>query len=376
MVDLTSYMPEVLRRHGPLEVLWWQWLALPLLIVASFAFGAVLGKLTRWGLTRVVRRTDATWDDALLEALADPLRWAWSVLLFRAFVEILELHAAAERTVGGVVRALLFLVFFWALIRGLDQVRRSLAASAWAREKPIARSLVPLAVRVAKAVVFIIALISMLSELGYPVAGLIAGLGIGGIALALAAQKTVENLFGAFSIGLDQPFREGDGVKIGEFSGTVESIGLRSTRIRTADRNVVTIPNSQVAESKIESFAERDRLRVFLKLGLVHETSVAALRAILDDIRGALSAHPKIDDDEVDVRFVGFGASALDLEIQGWFHGNEWDAFKAVREELLMKIIEIVEQRGSAIALPSQTLHVASLPAAGTGGPVASVDRS
>ncbi len=372
-MDLTSYMPEVLRRHGPLDVLWWQWIALPLLVVASFAFGAVLGKITRWALTRVVRRTDATWDDALLEALADPLRWAWSVVLFRALVEILELHAAAERTAGSVVRALLFLVFFWALIRGLDEVRRNLAASAWAKEKPIARSLVPLAVRVAKAVVFFIALISMLSELGYPVAGLIAGLGIGGIALALAAQKTVENLFGAFSIGLDQPFREGDGVKIGEFTGTVESIGLRSTRIRTADRNVVTIPNSQVAEAKIESFAERDRLRVFMKLGLVHETSLASLRAILDDIRGALSSHPQIDDDEVDVRFVGFGASALDLEIQGWFHGNEWDAFKAVREELLMKIIEIVERHGSSIALPSQRLHVASLP--GGPAPVPSVDR-
>lgn len=372
MLDLTSYMPEVLRRPGPLDVLWWQWIALPLLVIASFALGAVLGRLTRWAVGRVVRRTDATWDDSLLAALADPLRWAWSVLLFRSLVELLALHDAAEGTVGGLVRALWFLCFFWAVLRGLDELRRNLAASQWAREKPIARSLVPLAVRVIKAVVMLIALISMLSELGYPVAGLIAGLGIGGIALALAAQKTVENLFGAFSIGLDQPFREGDGVKIGEFSGTVESIGLRSTRIRTADRTVVTIPNAQVAESKIESFAERDRLRMFLKVGLVHETSTAELRAILDDVRAALRDHPQVSDDDVDVRFVGFGVSALELEILAWFQGTDGDGFKAMREQMLMKIREIVEQHGSEIALPSQTLHVASLAAP---GPVASVDR-
>src|SRR5690606_29192788 len=126
--------------------------------------------------------------------------------------------------------------------RALDRVQRSATASAWARGKPAARSLMPIAMRVSKVVVAIIAIISLLSYLGYPVAGLIAGLGIGGIAIALAGQKTVENLFGAFSIGVDQPFREGDFVNVDGVLGTIEQIGLRSTRLRTLDRTVVAIP--------------------------------------------------------------------------------------------------------------------------------------
>ena len=360
MLDLTSYMPEVLQRIGPLDILWWQWIALPVLVIVSFVVGHLLGRVTRWFLCRVALRTEATWDDAILLALAAPLRWTWTILIFRAATKFMGLDYDVDRAIGGLVRGLLFLCFFWFAIRVLEESRRVLGETEWAKEKPIARSLVPLAVRVAKVVVLIIALISMLSQFGYPVAGLIAGLGIGGIALALAAQKTVENLFGAFSIGLDQPFREGDGVKIGEFTGTVESIGLRSTRIRTADRTVVTIPNAQVAEAKIESFAERDRLRLYFKVGLVYQTTGAALRGILDDARTLLREHPRIGDEEVDVRFVAFGASALELEIICWFSGTDGLEFKAVREQLLMTFTEIVEKHGSAIAYPTQTVHVAS----------------
>ncbi len=358
---LHDRLPGWLLRAGPLELSWWQWLALPVLVLVSFLFGAVLGGLTRFVLARVTRRTRATWDDELLVVVAGPLRWAWTLVLFRGLVELLALYTPAERTIGGLVRALLFLCFFWTLIRALDAARHSVAATTWATEKPIARALVPLAVRVGKVVVGIIALISMLSELGYPVAGLIAGLGIGGIAIALAAQKTVENLFGAFSIGLDQPFREGDAVKINEHVGVVEAIGLRSTRIRTGDRTVVTIPNAQVADARIESFAERDRLKLALKIGLIYATSGAALRGVLDGLRTALRDHPLIWDQQIDVRFVGFGVSALEIEVSAWSTSTDMDGFRALREQLLMTFMEIVDHHGSALALPSQTVFVESV---------------
>lgn len=360
MNSLERYLPEVLLRAGPLGLMWWHWIALAILIAAAWIIGAVLGRVTRWGLARVARRTDATWDDAILATLSGPLRWAWTLVVFRGLVELLALAPPSDRTITAIVRALLFLCFFWGVIRVLDETRRTVAASAWAKEKPIGRSLVPLAVRVAKVVVGIVALISMLSELGYPVAGLIAGLGIGGIAIALAAQKTVENLFGAFSIGLDQPFREGDAVKINEFTGTVESIGLRSTRIRTGDRTVVTIPNAQVAESKIESFAERDRLKMAFKVGLVYETTGASLRGVLDGFRTVLRDHPLIWDEQIDVRFVAFGASSLDLEVSAWFAGTDMDAFRAMREQILMTFMEIVANHDSDFAFPTQTVHVSA----------------
>jgi MscS family membrane protein len=358
MFDPTSYMPVVLQRTGPLDILWWQWIALPVLIVASFVVGHLLGKLTRWILCKVALQTEATWDDAMLLALAKPLRWVWSALMFRAASKFMGFAASVQHAIASIVSALLFLCFFWFVVNMLDELATLIGGSQWAREKPVARSLVPLGVRVGKAVVVIIALISMLSELGYPVAGLIAGLGIGGIALALAAQKTVENLFGAFSIGLDQPFREGDAVKIGEFTGAIESIGLRSTRIRTGDRSVVTIPNAQVAESKIESFAERDRLRMFFKIGLVYETSIASLKKVLDEFRTVLKDEPKISDDGIDVRFVQFGASALELEVGAWFVNTDNEAFRATREKILMIFMEVVEKHQSAFAYPTQTVHV------------------
>ena len=355
---LHEHLPDLLLRTGPLGVLWWQWVALPIVILASLLLGAVLGKLTRFGLARLAGRTDATWDDALVAAIASPLRWAWSLLLFRALVDLLTLYPRAAHSIRSVVGTLWFLCVFWAVINVLDELRTSVAASEWAKRKPIARSLVPLAVRVGKVVVGIIGFISLLSELGYPVAGLIAGLGIGGIAIALAAQKTIENLFGAFSIGVDQPFREGDAVKINEHVGVVESIGLRSTRLRTGDRTVVSIPNAQVADSRIESFAERDRLKLVLKLGLVYGTTGAALRGVLDELRTTLRDHPLIWDEQIDVRFIGFAPSSLDVEISAWFESTDMEGFRAAREQLLMTFMEIVEKQGSALALPSQTVYV------------------
>ena len=128
---------------------------------------------------------------------------------------------------------------------------------------------------------------------------MLAGLGIGGLALALAGQKTVENLFGAFSIGLDQPFSVGDTITVDGTTGTVEAIGLRSTRIRTPDRTLITIPNGRLAEMKVESFAARDRIRFNCVLCLVYSTNAAQLRKVVADDRGAVRAQPKTFQDDV-----------------------------------------------------------------------------
>jgi len=150
--------------------------------------------------------------------------------------------------------------------------------------------------------------VAVLSELGYPVASLIAGLGIGGLALALAlaAQKTVENLFGAFSIGVDQPFQEGDFVRIEDFVGTVESVGLRSTRIRTLDRTLIIMPNGKLADMRIETFSVRDRMRLSCVIGLVYSTTETQMRQVLTGLEARLRAHPKIWAETVVVRFAAF----------------------------------------------------------------------
>jgi MscS family membrane protein len=204
------------------------------------------------------------------------------------------------------------------------------------------------------------AIVAVISELGYPVASLIAGLGIGGLALALASQKTVENLFGAFSIGVDQPFREGDFVKVEDFfMGTVEAIGLRSTRVRTPDRTLITVPNGKLAEMRIETFAVRDRIRLACTLGLVYGTTANQMRLVVAGLEQTLREHPKIWHEDITVRFKELTASSLDIEINAWFTTADYAEFQTIRQDILLQFMEVVEKAETHFAFPTRTVHLA-----------------
>jgi MscS family membrane protein len=285
---MLEHVPEPLLRPGPYEVLRWQWLALPLLLVVAAMIGALLTRLLRAIVSRAVARTSTRWDDVVADRLHRPVAIALTLAAAWTLLPLLGLYAPAHAAAQRVGRVLLFVVFFWSLWRLVDVVREVLAGSRWALASPSSRALLPLAGRSTKVVLIAIAAVSVLSILGYPVGSLLAGLGIGGLAVALAAQKTVENLFGAFSIGVDQPFREGDFVKVDDFVGTVERIGLRSTRFRTLDRTLVTLPNGKLADMRIESFAARDRLRFAAGFGLVYETTPAQMGGVVAGLAGVV----------------------------------------------------------------------------------------
>jgi MscS family membrane protein len=173
-------------------------------------------------------------------------------------------------------------------------------------------------------------------------------------------------LFGAFSLGADQPFAVGDFVRIDDLLGTVEAIGLRSTRVRTLDRTLVSIPNGKLADMRLETFAVRDRLRLACTVGLVYGSSVAQIRAVLAGIDSVLRQHPKIWQDTVIVRFKEFGESSLNVEVMAWFQTSDWGEFLAIREDTLLQFLEVVEREGSSFAFPTRTLHVVN----GEGGDV------
>jgi MscS family membrane protein len=234
-----------------------------------------------------------------------------------------------------------------------------LIQSPWARAYPASRALVPLGSRITRVGVVGIALVALLAELGYPVASLIAGLGIGGLAVALAAQKTLENMFGAFSIGVDQPFRVGDHIKVETVEGTVESIGLRSTRVRTPDRTVVTIPNGKLADMRIESLAARDRIRLHARFGLVHATRSEQLRAVLAGIEARLRAEPRIWPSDLVVGLKQISETSLELEVVAWFEVDDLE-FRRIRQEVLLAIMEIVEKSGTRFALQAAPVTTGS----------------
>jgi MscS family membrane protein len=307
-----------------------------------------------------VRRTATRWDDEVFARVTGPLTLGWALAAAYALLPWLALYQPAQESVHRVLRAGFLLGFFWALLRSVDVAREVVAASAWARAHSSLRSLLPLGARVSKVLVLGLAVVAFLSELGYPVTSLVAGLGIGGLALALAAQKTVENLFGAFSIGADQPFREGDFVRIEDVVGTVETIGLRATRIRTLDRTLVSIPNGRLADMRLESFAARDRMRLACTIGLVYGTTAAQMRDVLDGLERVLRAHPLIWPDAVVVRFKEFGDSSLNVEVMAWFQTPNWSEFQLIRQDILLQFMDVVEKAGSSFAFPTRTVHLVS----------------
>jgi MscS family membrane protein len=312
-----------------------------------------------------VARTRVTWDDAVLARIGGPLTLLGLVAALYLAMPLLGLAAPAEDFARQVLRSGLFVVFFWALMRSVDVLVHMLQESSWTSAHPAAVSLIPLAGSVLKILVLAMAIVSALSALGFPVASLIAGLGIGGLAVALAAQKTVENLVGAFSIGVDQPFKEGDMVKIGEHQGNVETIGLRSTRLRTLDRTLVTIPNAQVSEQRVETFAARDRIRLAMTIGLEYGATRAQILAVVEGFERVLRGHPRIWTETVVVRFAGFGESSLDLEILCWFDTMDIDEFRDCRQAVLLDFMEVVEKAGCGFAFPTRTVHVVAEKAKG-----------
>jgi MscS family membrane protein len=377
-VWLDGYLPARLLKPGPRNLLYWQWLALPLLLFCAWLLGILLSRTTRRVLNRMAARTSARWDDELLARIGGPLTLAWTLALAYLFLPWLGLFKPAEDFVHRILRGGGLVVFFWALGRSVDVTRQVLVEASWTKDRPAARALLPLGVRVGKVLILVLALVTLLSELGYSVTSLVAGLGIGGLALALAAQKTVENLFGAFSLGADQPIREGDFVHIEDFVGTVEAIGLRSTRFRTLDRTIISIPNGKLADMRLESFTARDRLRLACTIGLVYETTVAQMREVLASFERVLREQPKIWPDAVVVRFTSFGDSSLNVDVMAWFQTTDWNEFQSIRQDVLLQFMEVVEKAGSSFAFPTRTLHIVdeSQPAKPAGARANSVQDS
>jgi len=228
------------------------------------------------------------------------------------------------------------------------------------RRPTAANAVIRLSATLLKAVTIIVALVVVFYYFaGINLTAVVAGLGIGGIAVAFAAQKTIENFLGGVFLVWDKPIRLGDFCKAGEHLGTVEHIGLRSTQIRTLNRTVVFIPNGQLSSISVENFTLRDRFLFRHTLNLRYETTGDQLRYLLVQLRELLIRHPRVDASSARIRFVGFGASSLDLEFFAYVSESNVGSYLAVQEDLLMRIMDIVESSGSGFAFPSQTLYMA-----------------
>jgi MscS family membrane protein len=353
-------VPDRLRTMRALGVESWQ--ALGLLIVVALAVGVgMAGAFVFARVTEpIVRRTRNQADDRVLAMVRRPARFVFAVAFLASVVPALHLPVGAHVWVNRFLTGLAFV----AAVVLISSVIDGLAMAARDRMEREGHATGVGTINFVNGIVKVllggIALIGILQALGFNVTSLIAGLGIGGIAVALAAQKTLENLLGGFMLMTDQPVRIGDFCRFGDKSGVVEAFGYRSTRLRTLDRSVISIPNSELANVAIENMAARDRIRFVTTLQLRYETAADQLRAVLEGLRALLSGHPRVDRELLlRVRFAGFGESSLNVEIQCWITSRDEDEFRAIREELLLSMMDVVAANGSGFAFPSRTVYMA-----------------
>jgi MscS family membrane protein len=322
-----------------------------LIVVGSFLAAVIVAKLIGHVVTRLVCRIVRAERAEVARQLRSPIVVMLALGLWQLALAFSALPDDARVTLHEIGRVGLVLSLVWLALRGANIVVEHLAARhALFSHHEASRALLPLGRRVAKILILAIAVVAVFGTLGYSITGLIAGLGIGGIAVALAAQKTLENVLGAFALGIDQPLREGDLVKVDQTVGTVERIGLRSTRVRTLDRTLVAIPNGKLADSVIERFSARDRYRFDVQFRLGLATTGAQLRAIRERIERLLADHPARADAEAPrVHLTGPGDTWFVVEAMAWFSTADFAEFQSVRDQLLLDCLEIIAQAGAAL---------------------------
>jgi MscS family membrane protein len=345
-------LPAVLIRTQFLGTPLWSWLAMVLLAL-------ILSLLSRW-LSRIVikilrplaKRYAAAFHTHRLEMLIEPLRLLVSVSVFRGLLEFIS-TSALLRVYLLKLLILLFVLGVAALVmRIVDLISDQIITRMNTRERALSYSVLPLGVRFAKICIFCLAILFVLGAWGYDTTTILAGLGVGGLAVALAAQKTIENLFGGISVITDRPVLVGDLCQFGGQIGTIEDIGLRSTRIRTNDRTVVTVPNSSFSTMTLENFSRRDRMWFHPTLQLRRETTSGQVREMMDLLDKMLREHPMIDVGGVPIRFTKIGDQSLQLEIFAYVRTIDGDEFIKVQTELLLRFLDASAERGIGFAIP------------------------
>jgi MscS family membrane protein len=355
--DIETRMPRALVDTRIAGMALWQVLGtlllLPLLYgVAWVVVSALVGSLRR------LRRESAA-AGLWAQSARSPATVLLTLVLHRVAVVFLGMPALYRLFYDRVLRVLLLAGLLWFLLRLIDNfdrrvLSRILPAGASARHATLS-----LGRRFLKIAAFLLIVLLGLASFGVNLTATLAGLGIGGLALAFAAQKSLANLFGGVAVLTDNVIRVGDTCRIGGQTGEIEDVTLWSTRLRTSERTVVSIPNGVVMESQIENLSRRDKFWFHPVVGLVYETSADQLNRVLQGIRGMLAADPRVDTADARVRFLRLGESSLDLEVFAYVRSATLAEFLEVQEELLLRLLEIVAEAGTAIAFPSRTLYFA-----------------
>jgi MscS family membrane protein len=355
--QVENKLPSVLVKHQLAGMPLWQWLALLVAVPVAAGVGwliiVLFGFPLRWWARRRGQVDVASW-----RTVSGPAWLLAATLVHQVFagylgMPVLPRHYYYQFTSIALIIGATWIV--WRLVRwSLRRVRNRALAHGHAGTG----SLMLLGERLLKAAIFLAGLFAVLGSLGVNLTTALAGVGIGGLAIGFGAQKTIENLFGGVSVLGDEVIRVGDVCTFGDRTGTVEDIGLRSTRVRTEERTLLAIPNGTVATVILENLSRRDKILFKTRLGLHPGTKADQLRIVLAELRRLLESHPKVETNSVRVRLTDISGGSHIAEIVGYIMTRDFNEFAEVREDLLLRMMDIAEDSGSGLAQPSQTVYI------------------
>jgi MscS family membrane protein len=350
-------LPSVLVKHKIVGVPLWQWLALLLALPVAAAIGwlalVVLGFPVRWWARRRGQLELANW-----RSVSGPAWLLAGTIVHRLFVRYLGIALLPRHYYFQVTSIALIVSVTWIVWHVVLWLLRRVRNRALARGLAGTGTLMLLGERILKAVIFGFGILAILGNLGFNMSTFLAGLGIGGLAIGFGAQQTIANLFGGVSVLGDEVFRVGEVCRFGDRTGVVEDIGLRSTRIRTDERTLVAIPNGTVATINLENLSRRDKILFQTKLGLRPESKADHVRFVLVEIRRLLYSHAKVETKSVRVRLIDISGGSLSMEVFAYILTRDFNEFAGVREDLLLRIMDVLEDSGGGLAIPSQTLYL------------------
>lgn len=340
----------------------WQYLALGLLVGLGWFVRLLIGAVLAARLERYAERLDRTWPRSLLNVVASPGATLATAVILRIGYPQLRLPIEVSRAMASTVRVLITISLVWAAYRAVDLLSAYMADRASKTDSKLDDQLVPLLRKSLKVVVFVIGALLVLQNLEFNVTTLVANISIGTLALGLAAKDTIANLFGSISIFVDNPFQIGDWIKVDGTDGTVEEVGFRSTRIRTFYNSVVVLPNAKLADSKIDNFGKRQYRRCFVTLRLTYDTTPEQMQAFCEGCRAIIQANEFTRKDAFEVHMSGFGNSALEVMLYFFFECDTWTVELRERHHVFLEIMRLARDLGVSFALPTQSLHIESLP--------------
>lgn len=355
---LTTLPPELERSFLDVEV--WQWCGLALLLLTGWVVGRLLALLISGAVRRGLRRSDYEIDATVVGKTFKPLGIVLGSLAVLYGSLLLQLPPTAQGWTSTITRGLVVLGGFLLGSRLIGLVGQLLSLRAAQTASKLDDQLVPLVSKALRFLLFVMAALVLADAAGFELTGALATLGIGGVALALAAKDTVENLFGTVTVLLDKPFEVGDLITIGGTTGTVEHIGFRSTRLRTLHNSQVTVPNSKLIGSEVDNLGRRTRRKMELRVSLTYQSTPAQLQAFVAGLQTLFADHPHVDDDYV-CGVYDLAASSIEVHLTAHLHVATWREELLLRQELLLAMLRLAEALGLEFAFPTQTvLHAAA----------------